>query len=274
MQAIKYKWSLNGDAQPSLFAKDSDVIKRIALLGEHVSFTLGAKRCIGFFRNGRHLDCPEARIIEHGWNCNQCRFEDDFFLCMKCTGAECINEKQRPACIENMYYIYLAAFDSILKVGISHERRLMERLVEQGADFGAKIACVKDGKDVRLIEQEISRYLNIADKVTGATKQSKIFGNPNIAVTNISRAISRLQSNGVSKYLIPPEIYDLRSYYKLDAVGHDPLKVFVKEGSRIEGEVVAAKGNIIVMSSDSGGSNNAFFSINAHELIGREMMMN
>lgn len=270
MQAIKYKWNLvNGNFEPFLFLNDNEEMKRLKLLGESVSMDVGRKTCIGHFSKGRHVKCPGNRAIDRDWNCNECKLNDDFFMCMRCDGSECINTPRRGDCKEEMYFVYLAAFDSILKVGISRERRLIERLIEQGADFGAKIAVVKDGKDVRVVEQEINKYLNIVDRVSGAEKQKKIFGSPNAAVTNISRAIVKLQNNGIKKYMVPPEIYDLREYYHLKNVPYQPRIQWVKDSTKIEGQIVAAKGGILILNSENG-----FFSVNTHDLIGREITQN
>jgi hypothetical protein len=264
MQAIKYKWNL-AEKEPFLFLAGG---KKMRLLGQDVDFAIGNRTCIGHFKDGKHVKCPDNRPVDHDWYCNSCRINDDFFLCVQCDGSGCANKKQRSSCSDNSYYVYLAAFDSILKVGISHERRILERLVEQGADFGAKIACVQDGKNVRVIEQEISKSLNIVDRVHGVEKQKKIFGSPNIALANIGAAIKKLQSNG-SGHLIPPEIYDLRSYYNLGSIPFNPGKFPLKEGAQLKGRIVAAKGSILVINSG-----NNYLSLNAHELIGRDLACN
>jgi hypothetical protein len=175
-----------------------------------------------------------------------------------------LNERKRQECLASHYNIYLAAFDSMLKVGISHEHRLMERLVEQGADFGAKIARMQDGKLVRAIEQRIKKEINIEDRLTGEQKNEVLFGNPNVAVGNITRAVSVLRSNGFSKYMTGLEIFDLRSYYHLHNVFSQPKIMEIKEGAEIKGRVAAAKGNLIIFQN-----NENFFSVNAHRLIGR-----
>ena len=185
---------------------------------------------------------------------------------MKCTGEECINESQRKSCQKNKYYIYLAAFSTMLKVGISYEHRIMERLIEQGADMGAKICMVQDGKLARSIEQKIRSELNICDRVTGTEKHNMLFGNPNVAAINIFNAFSKLKSNGLSKHLINPEIYNLQSIYRLSAVKFMPQIFTAEEGSCLEGNVVAAKGNIMVVKGSAG-----LLSVNAHRLVGCEI---
>ncbi len=270
MQLVTYKWETNAArGEPFFFARGDGKITRIKLFDEKIDFTVGKKHCVGYFKNGKHFDCPNARIVDSEKMCRECSINDDFFFCIKCTGEECINEPQRSACMENKFYIYLAAFSTVLKVGISQEYRILERLVEQGADMGAKIGHVKDGKLARELEQKIKRELNISDRLSGEEKHKLLFGSPNTAAVNISNAFCKLRSNGLSEYLIGPEIYNLQSIYRLSSVDCMPSMMRPFEGSRISGSVVAAKGNIIILKNGS-----EFFSVNAHRLIGCDVEMN
>ncbi len=262
MQIVKYSWkSENGGFEPALTFSDGG---RSMLLGKPISMELGDKLCTGYTKDGKRRECPHMTRIEYGYMCNECRMEDDFFNCIQCTGKECINERQRDSCEKNKYFIYLAAFNKILKVGISFDRRLQERLVEQGADFGAKVACVRDGKEVRLIEQEMRKHLGIVDRVLSKEKHSNLFCDPNVCIESISSAIGRLRNNGFNEHLIRPEIYDLRSHYRMESIASDPVMKEVFTGMHVDGVVEAAKGNMIIIRKDSG-----FYSVNAHRLIGR-----
>ncbi|MEM7819785.1 MAG: DUF2797 domain-containing protein [Candidatus Aenigmatarchaeota archaeon] len=262
MQIIKYKWY---DFEPFFILNNNGLFK-MKLFMQDINIKIGKKFCIGFFKDGKYNQCPESREIEYGHHCNECMINDDFFQCIQCDGTICINEKRRNECITNNYFIYLAAFDNILKVGISYEHRIIERLIEQGADFGAKIAFVKDGKNVRIIEQQIKKTLSISDRVRGEEKQAVLFGNPNRSAMAISNAIKKLRNNGM-EYLIRPEIYDLRKYYHLENVFSKPKEIKINDDIDISGKVVASKGNILVLMSDD-----KFYSINAHNLIGRDIL--
>ena len=48
-----------------------------------------------------------------------------------------------------------------------------------------------------------------------------------------------------------------------------PKMLKVKNGIKLEGKVVAAKGNIIILNSED-----MFYSLNAHEMVGREVEIN
>jgi hypothetical protein len=259
LQIVKYRWE---NWEPFFTVITEDKMNKIRLMDQDISIRTGNRRCIGFFQDGRHFPCPENKIITYGCYCNSCKARDDFFLCIKCDGNDCINPKQRDCCKENNYYVYLAAFDSVLKVGISYEHRLLERLVEQGADFGAKIAFVKDGKNVRTIEQKIKHTLGAVDRMGGDEKHTTLFANPNNSAKSIYKAILKLRNNGLT-CLINPEIYDMRKYYKLQNVPVKPEKFEITSDLDIKGRIIAAKGNMMVLKQSSN-----FFLLNAHRLIG------
>jgi hypothetical protein len=265
MQLIKYRWSAvsGSGVQPFFVTATGDSIR---LLGQEIGFRVGEKYCTGYFSKGEHHQCPTGAAVASGTNCHACRLNDDFFMCVKCTGDECINRKQRPSCEESLYFVYLAAFGKLIKVGISHERRLIERLIEQGADFGAKVARVKDGFEVRRVEQNIRRHLGIVDFVRGEVKQKMLLTNPNDCVTSIFSAIAEMRTNGFAEHMVPPEVYDLRDYYHLNKISYNPEPVAIKTGIGISGTVVAAKGPVLVINSSR-----HLYSINSHDMIGRDV---
>lgn len=265
MQIIKYKWDLQA-RKPYFMTFDNGNFSRLNLIGDEINLKIGEKRCIGYYADGKYNTCPESRIIERDWHCNECRINDDFFLCIQCDGSGCANKKQRESCIENNFFIYLAGFGSKVKVGISNEKRVMERWVEQGADFAAKIAYIQSGENARKLEQEISKSLEIVDRIHGDEKQRLLFNNPNITITSIMKNIAKLKTNGFSQHLMQPEIFDLRPYYRLDKIFFEPVPVKIKKDMELSGKVVAAKGNIFVIRNG-----HEFFSVDSHRMIGREI---
>jgi hypothetical protein len=263
MQILNYRWE---KWKPVFTISNGNGLEKLQLLNRDLDFTVQEKTCTGYSKNGKHFECKNS-INTREWKCNSCMLNDHFFMCIKCTGKECINESRRKDCKKENYFIYLSAFDSILKVGISQGYRLLERLVEQGADFGAKVAQVTDGKLVRKIEQNISSYLGITDRVSGIEKQKKLFGDPNISIRNIFNAVSKLRNNGFNEHLVPIEIYDLREYYNMSNIYENPEPLEVGTGTKIEGTVKAAKGNILILKDEFG-----FRSFNVHDLIGRNVI--
>ncbi len=255
-QILKYKW----DNWEPMLILDGGI--SLPLFDKEISMKLGKKKCTGYFKNGKRRKCPENALTTFDYMCEKCQKEDDYFFCIRCSG-ECLNPKKRNQCTKNIYSIYLAAFDSLIKIGISIDFRLLQRLVEQGADFGTKLVTLDDGKTARKMEQKIRRELGIVDKVRGEKKSEKIFGNPNNSVAALNKKIQELKNNGMP--LINPEIYDLRGYYRLGYVSKFPKLMQINEGMEIEGKVVAAKGNIVVI------KNQEWHMLNAHRLVGREV---
>lgn len=267
MQIVKYKWDISGlHGQPFLFLRNESKIEKMKLFDEDLKIKIGKRHCIGYTKNGKQISCPKNREVNDEKICKECALNDDFFLCMKCDGSMCINESQRESCKKNKYFIYLAAFDKALKVGISYEFRLMERLIEQGADLGAKIGVIKDGMIVREVEQKIKKELNIIDRLTGQQKHGHLFGSPNTAALNISNAYRKLKFTELSKYLVTPEIFNLQETYRLGQLKSKPVLIHPSEGTVIKGSVKAAKGNLIVFEGE-----NELFSVNAHSLIGSKI---
>ena len=257
LQILRYRWD---KFEPFFILNDNG---KMRLLGQNISLRFAEKRCIGFFNNGKHNPCPNNSRTEYENMCEDCQKADDFFPCIKCSGLTCLNLKRRGECMKNNYYIYLATFDSLLKVGISYEYRLLERLIEQGADFGARIVLARDGKNARLLEQKMKVFLNAKDRIRGKEKHATLFGNPNNAVAKIYEAINKLKNNF---NLLEPEIFDLRKYYKLQNVLTDPCILETKDNLEINGRMVAAKGNILIFKNQD-----KFFSIDANSLVGRNI---
>jgi hypothetical protein len=236
------------------------------LWGSSISAEIGRRLCTGFWGEEGWRACPSSAEVS-GFVCDGCKSSDRFLLCRECVGASCINEKARPGCESGEYVIYLASFGSLLKVGISRSRRFYERLIEQGADFGTKIADVTDGLRVRAYERMLSEWLGITDFVSGDKKATALFEDPNLATTSLMAALTRLQNSGF-EFLTSPEIYDLRSLYKLDSVQKQPELLELSRGGALKGEVVAAKGPVIVLKDRY-----RYHAINVHRLLGRELRL-
>ncbi len=251
MQIVGFKWI---NYEPFLILDDE---RRLPLFDQRLNFRVGKRFCIGYFKNGKRHPCPEHREVKNSYQCEICKRLDENLPCTRCIGF-CINPKRRPKCMKETYYVYLATFGNILKVGISIEHRVRQRLVEQGADFGVRLFKITDGALARRHEQRIKKILKIVDRVNGREKHMNLYVDEEIPVRNISNAIEKLRKY----YEIDQKICDLRKYYNLKKIRTRFVKV--KEGTVIRGKVVSVKGNLIIMENPN-------ISINAHELIGREI---
>ncbi len=246
----------------------NDKEHEIDLFSEPIDIEIGKLCCIGFRKNGKLFPCVNKNEIPSGWQCPDCIKKDDYAHCIRCDGSTCFNPEQRPGCMKNDYYIYLAAFGDLLKVGLSFKFRSLQRFVEQGADFAARIAHLKDGRVARKLEQHIAKTLNTIDRVKGTQKFDQLFKDPCESMKNITNAIDMLKENNIN-YLIEPEIEDLRAFYRLENIKHHPEHMEISSGVRMKGQVIACKGNLIFLENEKGT-----FAINSHRLVGRMVKVN
>jgi len=237
---------------------------RESLFDRDISVIVGKKKCIGSWSDGVWNPCDN--YILSSLQCPDCKQRDDWALCIECRGEQCKNEKARDSCKQQPFWIYLASFDSLVKVGISQTYRFHERLIEQGADFGARIGSVTDGLLVRKYEQELAEYLDLPDRVRGEEKQSLLFGDPNRSAASLLKTIIKLKKSGFS-FLVNPQIFDFRHHFRINRIKKEPERLKIVEGQEINGKIVAAKGPIIILEKE-----NEYFSINIHRLLGRELI--
>jgi hypothetical protein len=128
-----------------------------------------------------------------------------------------------------------------------------------------------DGSLVRRVEQKIASILDCTDRVNGKTKASYLVANPNTSAIALGRAITVLVDNdALNGTKINPSIYDFRKYYRLDMLEIVPKDLISPQpGLELSGEVIAAKGNLLVLANDNGTC-----LLNGHELIGYEIETN
>lgn len=127
--------------------------------GAELSYALGERHCAGVFRDEGHAPCENGTAPycdDHRWT----------WVCARCTGT-CLKDEMD--CYEE-HAVYLAAFaPDQFKVGVTKLRRLETRFREQGADRGAHIRTVEDGRIAREIEAGIANEM--PDRVRIPTKR-------------------------------------------------------------------------------------------------------
>jgi hypothetical protein len=262
MLITNFRWK-NFEPELNILERSSGKEKILPLMNQHINMTLGKRFCIGYTKNGKHYNCPESSEISSEKQCRLCKSLDDFFPCLQCSGL-CINMSNRKSCMEDNFYIYLATFGPLMKVGISREFRIKQRLVEQGADFGAAISRIRDGRIARVYEQRIRRYLGIVDRLKGAEKHPHLFSDPKVCIRNINSAMEKLGKSPFNDILQEPEIFDMREHYNLIDEKSDFLKL--ENNLVLKGRIACVKGSIALL------ENGAFKCIDCHGLIGREII--
>ena len=154
MQVVGYRPRV--DEPATLLVSDGGDVRRESLEpGVELAYTLADRHCAGVLDDGRHIPCAEPTAP-------YCPQHTDRWPCARCQG-EC--DLPRPSCREE-HAIYLAAFGPAkFKVGVTRSWRLQTRLREQGADRGAHIRTVENGRIARQIEADIASTIGDSVRV-------------------------------------------------------------------------------------------------------------
>jgi hypothetical protein len=128
--------------------------------GTELAYALGDRRCAGTLTDAGHRPCDRSAAP----HCDQ---HSHTWVCARCTGT-CLKDEMD--CHQD-HAIYLAAFaPATFKVGVTKHERLERRLREQGADRGAHVRTVENGRIAREIEAELAE--TIPDRVRVPTKRA------------------------------------------------------------------------------------------------------
>jgi hypothetical protein len=153
-----------GDSDSDTDAADPDAPGDVEFLalepGTELDYALGKRHCAGAVTEAGHIPCSEPAAP-------QCSQHRSTWVCAKCTGT-CLKDEMD--CVEP-HVVYLAAFaPDTFKIGVTREWRLETRLREQGADRGARLTTVPDGRIAREREAEIAE--SVPDRVRVPTKRA------------------------------------------------------------------------------------------------------
>ncbi|MFB6080064.1 MAG: DUF2797 domain-containing protein [Haloferacaceae archaeon] len=237
MQVVGYETDepalLLSDAAPTDERGD---LTRVSLApDERLAYALGPRRCAGTLADGVHRPCdaPEAPY---------CPAHRSTWVCAKCTGT-CLKEEME--CHEP-HAIYLAAFaPDTFKVGVTREWRLETRLREQGADRGAHLRTVENGRIAREIESSIAE--GMPDRVRVARKR-----------TGLGRAVDERAWEALLAEFDPIGTYAFD--YGLDLDGPPVAETLAT------GTVRGTKGRLLVL--ENGGST---YAVDLRDLVGHEL---
>jgi hypothetical protein len=144
-----------------LLSHDDGRVETLALApGVELSWSLGERHCAGTLHDDEHLACDEPAAP-------YCRHHQSTWVCARCTGT-CLKDEMD--CYDD-HAVYLAAFaPTAFKVGVTKAWRLETRLQEQGADRGAHLFTVSNGRIAREREAEIAA--DLSDFVRVDTKRA------------------------------------------------------------------------------------------------------
>ncbi len=161
MQIVGYETSGEPEEAAELLFSRDGVVERTSLSpGSQIAHALVERRCAGTIDGIEHIPC-ERRTAPY------CEHHDSTWICARCTGT-CL--KAEMDCHQE-HAIYLAAFaPASFKVGVTRRDDPTVRLREQGADRGAIVRRVENGRIAREIETEIARTTPIPDSVRVSAK--------------------------------------------------------------------------------------------------------
>jgi len=209
-----------------------------------VDYTISSqKRCVGHFENGRYIACPDKAAVTKFVQCAACAKE--FFIpyqeCVfepKCDGDRCDMDFCR-----REHMLYLAFYNTRVKIGMSSTRRVDKRLVEQGADAFALIGSFPSRLRAREAEKKISSEFRIPQ----AYKQETLLNSLDLPldVDGIEKSYGSLcASLETQQGIAPGKLRWLKSYpieLPLDA----KPKLRETQG-RHRGEAVGVKGRWLI----------------------------
>ncbi len=238
MQIVGYDTGAGATEEAALLLGVGGELQREPLTsGRELSFGLGNRRCAGALRGANHVRCdaPDAPY---------CETHDVTWVCARCTGT-CL--KAEMDCYQE-HAIYLAAFaPATFKVGVTKSARLPVRLREQGADRGARIRTVENGRIAREIEAEIAAETPIPDRIRTETK-----------VEGMGRSVDESAWERLLSEFPPEERFDIDYELELPSA---PIAETLASGT-----VRGTKGRLLVLDRD--GDN---YAVDLRELVGYEL---
>jgi hypothetical protein len=161
VQVVGYETGAGSEGPAALLVASDGVVDREPLAaGRELAYTLGERRCAGTLDGTDHVAC-DAPAAPY------CEAHDSTWICARCTGT-CL--KAEMDCHQE-HAVYLAAFaPDAFKVGVTKLPRLETRFREQGADRGAHLYSVTNGRIAREIEAELAADVPVPDSVRVPTK--------------------------------------------------------------------------------------------------------
>ncbi|MWV39385.1 DUF2797 domain-containing protein [Natrialba sp. INN-245] len=233
MQLVGYEPSGRGSAL--VIADDGELTRHPLEPGESLSYSLGTRRCAGVVDDGDHVACDRP-------SAPYCEYHTSTWVCARCTGT-CLKDEMD--CYEE-HAVYVAAFaPETFKVGVTKRRRLETRLREQGADRGAHVHTVSNGRIARELEAEIADWL--VDRVRTGPKVESLG--------------SEVDESAWEDVL---EEFDVIDRFAFD-YGFDLESRPVRE-TIASGTVVGVKGRLLVL--ERGGTT---YAVDVRDLVGYEL---
>jgi len=245
----------SGSGKPTLLSRsEKGEVAGIELsIGKFEDVNFGSHlACIGYKTPKGYLPCPNSAI--HTRQCPTCSARDvaRAYTVGDFTGyPELYKEAKK---VE--YCLYLAQFGAeITKCGVTRKERFEERMLEQGADFGCVVAIFTGPDEIYSAEAAVQSRFMFANSVRLAQKMRLLSFDKGEARTALSSAVDMVKTSGVLPDFTP-EIIDFSPHY--------PHVHRVQQTYSILGEILGAKGEILLFKSEAG----RHFAVNMRHQVG------
>jgi len=231
----------SGEGVPTMvFRSESGGVESLVLGGEQdISFS-DRLACIGFRTPDGYCSCPNSAI--HTRQCPTCSALDisRAYTVGDFSGYPALYEEAK----SKEYVLYLAGFgQDIVKCGVTRKERFENRMREQGADFGAIVATYLGPDEVYGAEAMLQSRFNFANSVRLAQKIRRLEFDTGIARENFKEALGIVSASGIFTSF-SPKTADFSQDY--------PRVKKPQETHSILGEILGAKGEILLFKSESG----------------------
>lgn len=239
MQLIRF---YSGEGMPTLLSRENDDVIPLELpLSKHedIDFS-GKKACIGFRAPGGYHECVNGAI--NVAQCPACSFRDmaKAYTVGDFSGYPELYEEAK----KEEYVLYLAGFgQDIIKCGVTRKERFEERMREQGADFGCVVATYLGPDEVYGAEGALQTRFSFSNSVRIAEKMRRLVFDKGMAAGHFRDTAEMVRNSGVLAEF-SPKIIDLSSHY--------PRLSSPQQTHSILGEIVGAKGEILLFRSQAG----------------------
>jgi len=245
LHALEFHWD---EFEPHLECFDV-LQKEVAEFDlEDVDFAVSKKRvCVGFWKGDKYVPCPKQTPVDRFGQCAECAgesfipFQDCIFE-PRCDGEICDLDFCR-----REHVLYVAFYDTRMKIGMSSARRVDRRLIEQGADAYSVIGTFTTRKKARDSEKDISSRLRIPQSHRQETLIRSL-SRP-VDERGIEGRFDALKITLGEAYGLKPEPLKWLKGYPIDLPLRAIPRLEESWGSH-RGELVGIKGRWLVFESD------------------------
>ncbi|GEM_PF-359712 len=236
---------------PRLEAYDAGSGTVVMLPLDVLDMTVSSEReCIGSFDRG-YRPCPARRPVGRFVQCRSCMGDwADVRKCVfepQCTGDGCVHGDF----CGRRHVVYLAAYGTLVKVGMTSATRLLRRGIEQGADAIVPVLMCRDRQEARHLEKEVSKRLRLPQEIRAGRIAAQWTHPPSRDVIENSLATHRLRIASWHE-VMDEEVVHLDGY---PMHAHPPAPPAVAEvAGRHAGAVLGIKGRYMIYRHPDGES--------------------